>query len=56
MGSVKEGNWKMDEIISKAISLYVNGFITKDELAALIAKEYKELWARGKILETLGLS
>jgi hypothetical protein len=40
----------MNEIIERATSLYVRGFITKDELASIIAKEYAKLWARGKIL------
>ena len=46
---------KMDETISKLIDLYVDGFITKDEMAVLIAKNYAKLWARGKILGILGL-
>jgi hypothetical protein len=40
----------MNEIIKRATSLYVRGFITKDELASIISKEYVKLWARGQIL------
>ena len=40
----------MNGTIERVVSLYVRGFITKDELASIIAKEYAELWARGKIL------
>ena len=40
----------MDEIIGRVIYLYVNGLITKEEAAGVIAKEYATLWARGKIL------
>jgi len=44
----------MNETIERATSLYAKGFITKDELASIIAKEYAKLWARGQILELLG--
>jgi hypothetical protein len=43
----------MDKIIERAISLYVKGFITKDELAGIIAKEYSKLWANGQILRLM---
>jgi len=41
----------MDELIERLTKLYVQGLITTDELASLIAKEYAKLWARGQILE-----
>ena len=44
----------MNELIKRATSLYLQGLITKDELASLIAKEYAKLWARGQILALLG--
>lgn len=40
----------MEEKIKRATNLYIQGLITKDELASMIAKEYAELWARGQIL------
>jgi hypothetical protein len=40
----------MEKTIKRAISLYIQGLITKDELASIIAKEYAKLWARGQIL------
>jgi hypothetical protein len=43
----------MNETIERATSLYAKGFITKDELSSIIAKEYAKLWARGKILSIL---
>lgn len=45
----------MNETIERATNLYVQGLITSDELASLVAKEYAGLWANGQILETLGL-
>jgi len=44
----------MNERIERITSLYVQGLITKDEMASLIAKEYAKLWARGQILALLG--
>jgi len=43
----------MNETIKRATSLYAKGFITKDELASIIAREYAQLWARGQILELI---
>lgn len=40
----------MNETIERLTNLYVQGLITKDELASLVAKEYTKLWARGQIL------
>ena len=40
----------MEEIIKRATNAYVQGLITKDELASIVAKEYVKLWARDQIL------
>jgi len=40
----------MEEFIEHAVDLRVNGLITVEELAEMIAKEYAKLWARGQIL------
>ena len=45
----------MDEFIKRAVKCYVKGYITRDEMAGLIAKEYAKLWARGQILGLLGI-
>lgn len=45
----------MDKIIQNTVELYIQGLITKDELASMIAREYTELWARGQLLSILGL-
>jgi hypothetical protein len=43
----------MDKIIKHIINLYIQGLITKEELASLIAKEYTKLWVRGQILKLI---
>ena len=40
----------MNEKIERLTGLYLQGIITNNELASLVAKEYAKLWARGQIL------
>jgi hypothetical protein len=44
----------VDKFIKRVVNLYVKGFITREEMTSLLAKEYTKLWARGQILALLG--
>ena len=44
----------MEKYTKHLVNLYVQGLITADEMASLLAKEYAKLWARGQILALLG--
>ena len=54
--AIKRSKMTMDEYISRNVNLYIQGYITKNELAEMVAKEYAHRWSCGRILTTLGIS